>query len=68
MLDGIEKPNVHVTLASQIPADECAQLNLGYIDPASIRIEDWRGREDEGILVVPRAGEMLFKLKPQGAL
>ncbi len=63
MQDGNEKPNVRVTLASRISADECARLNLGYMDPASIHLEDWQGREDEGILVVPRAGEMLFKVR-----
>ncbi|MGE5072824.1 MAG: lactate racemase domain-containing protein [Anaerolineae bacterium] len=63
MQDGIERPNVRVTLASQISADECAELNLGYIDPASIRIEEWEGREQEGVLVVPHAGETLYKLR-----
>ncbi len=67
MQNGIEKPNVRVTLSSQISADECARLNLGYADPSTIRIEDWRGREEEGILVVPRAGELLFKVKPYQA-
>ena len=62
--DGMEKPNVRVTLASRIPADDCARLNLGYIDPSTIRIEDWKGREDEGVVVVPRAGETLFRVKP----
>ncbi len=66
MQDGIERPNVRVTLASKISAEECARLNLGYIDPGSIRMQDWQGREDEGILVVPRAGETLFKVGRQG--
>lgn len=64
MHDGVEKANVTVTLASRIPANECAHLNLGYADPSTIRLEDWQGRDDEGILVVPRAGEMLFKVRP----
>ncbi len=29
MENGIEKPNVHVTLASKISAEDCARLNLG---------------------------------------
>ena len=40
-----------------------ARINLGYLDPDSIRIEDWQNREDQGILVVPRAGEMLYRIK-----
>ncbi len=63
MENGREKPHVRVTLASRIPAEECAQLNLGYADPSTIRVQDWQGREDEGILIVPRAGETLFKVK-----
>lgn len=63
MENGIEKPNVHVTLASKISAEDCARLNLGYLDPASIRIEDWANREADGILYVPKAGEMLYRLR-----
>ncbi len=63
--DGIEAPRITVTLASQIPADECAQLNLGYMDPASIDVNEWRHREDEGILYVPKAGEYLYRVKPK---
>jgi len=66
MQDGIEKPNVKVTLASKIPAEVCTRLNLGYLDPATIRLEEWQGREGEGILLVPRAGEILFKVMREG--
>ena len=37
-------------------------VNLGYRDPATIRPEEWAGREDEGILLVPHAGETLYRL------
>lgn len=60
--DGVEKCRAQVTLATKIPPDVCAQINLGYCDPASINIDDYKDREDEGILYVPKAGEMLFKL------
>ena len=63
MENGVEKPNVRVTLASKISAEDCARLNLGYLDPASIRIEDWANREAEGILYVPKAGEMLYRCR-----
>jgi hypothetical protein len=36
------------------------------MDPATFDLEEWKGREDEGILVVPRAGEMLYRLKDEG--
>ena len=63
MEEGIEKPNVRVTLASKIPAEDCARLNLGYLDPATIHIDEWKDKEDEGILLVPKAGEILYRLR-----
>jgi len=63
MENGVEKPNVKVTLASKIPAEDCARLNLGYLDPAAVRPDEWQGREAEGILYVPRAGEMLYRVR-----
>jgi hypothetical protein len=58
---GIERPNVRVTLASKIPPEDCARLNLGYLDPASINVAEWQNREEEDILYVPRAGEILYR-------
>jgi len=64
VMDGdIEKPNVKVTLASKISPEDCARLNLGYMNPAEIDISAWQNREDEGILYVPRAGEVLYRFK-----
>ena len=59
----IEKPNVRLTLASKISREDCARLNLGYQDPTTINPADWQNREDEGILYVARAGEMLYKVR-----
>ncbi len=67
MENGVEKPNVRVTLASKISAEDCARLNLGYLNPAEVDIESWKNREDEGILYVPRAGEILYRQVTQGA-
>ena len=61
--NGAEKPNVRVTLASKISAEDCARLNLGYLDPATINVDDWKDKEDEGVLYVPKAGEILYRLK-----
>ena len=52
-----------VALASKISAEDCARLNLGYLDPATINLADWQNREDEGILYVPKAGEKLYKVR-----
>jgi nickel-dependent lactate racemase len=60
---GIETPRIRVTLATGIPEERCRRINLGYLDPASIHIEDWQNRTEEGILVVPRAGEILYRVQ-----
>jgi nickel-dependent lactate racemase len=60
---GIETPRIRVTLATGIPAERCARINLGYLDPKKINLKEWENREREGTLVVPRAGEMLYRIK-----
>ena len=62
-LTGIETSRIKVSIATAIPPERCRQLNLDYLDPASLDIDSLKGREDEGILVVPRAGEMLYRLR-----
>jgi len=59
----VETPRIRVTLATKIPEELCRRINIGYLDPATIKIEEWRGREQQGIFVVPRAGELLYRLK-----
>ncbi len=63
MENGFERPNVRLVLASQIPPEDCARLNLEYMDPATINPADWQNRENEGILYVAKAGEMLYKVR-----
>ncbi len=61
----LEASRIQVTLATHIPEERCRRINLGYLDPAAIDLRDWQGREREaeGVLVVPRAGEMLYRVK-----
>jgi nickel-dependent lactate racemase len=61
--DGVERCRIQVTLATGIPEAICRRINLGYRDPASIRVEDYANREAEGVLHVPKAGEMLYRLE-----
>jgi nickel-dependent lactate racemase len=61
MKDGVEKPRVDVILATGIPEEECRAINLGYRDPATINPDDWRDKEDVGKLLVPSAGEVLYR-------
>lgn len=58
----VETPRIQVTLATGIPRARCELVNLGYRDPSSIDPAQFAGREDEGVLLVPHAGEMLYRL------
>jgi len=60
--NGVEHCRIQVTLATGIPEDICHQINLGYRDPRSINPAEYANREEEGILYVPKAGEMLYRL------
>lgn len=61
--NGVEKCRAQVTLASKVSRAKCERINLTYRDPKSIRTEDFANRESEGVLLVPKAGEMLYRLK-----
>ncbi len=63
--EGVERPRIKVTLATGISRERCERVNLGYRHPATINPADWAGREEEGILLVPHAGEMLYRLRPR---
>lgn len=59
---GVETPRATVTLATGIPESTCHKINLGYrladsIDPATFAAES-----DGRTLVIPRAGEMLYRV------
>jgi nickel-dependent lactate racemase len=61
--NGRERPRANVVLATGIPEALCRRINLGYRDPATIDEAAWRGREAEGYLHVPHAGEILYRLR-----
>ena len=60
----VEKPRINVILATAIPHEICEQVNLGYLDPAKVNINDWKNQEHHGHMVVPDAGEILYKYEP----
>jgi nickel-dependent lactate racemase len=62
---GVEHPRIQVTLATGISREVCQQVNLGYRDPATIDVREWAARTDPDRLVVPRAGEYLYRLTAQ---
>ena len=61
-IDGVEKPRANVVLATSISKHRCEKVNLDYLNPNDINIADYENREDEGILVVQHAGEVLHRL------
>jgi nickel-dependent lactate racemase len=62
---GIERPRIQVTLATSIPEERCRRVNLGYRDYRTIDPTNWQNREQEGYLLVPHAGEVLYRLAPE---
>jgi nickel-dependent lactate racemase len=65
---GQETPRIRVTLATGIPRERCERINLGYLDPQSVDLAEWRAEEQNGWLVVPRAGEFLYRVGRPPAL
>lgn len=59
---GKEIPRIKVVLATRISQERCKRINLDYLDPAQISIQDYAGKEKEGILLVRNAGEVLYRL------
>ena len=57
----VERPRIEVVLATGIPEEVCRKVNLGFQDPADFDPADYRGREADGVLVVERAGETLYR-------
>jgi lactate racemase len=53
--DGVESPRIQVTLATGISEERCGRINLGYRDPDRFDTAGWT--------VIPRAGEMLYRLR-----
>jgi len=60
--DSKEEPRIQVVLASQLPEEVCRKINLGYINPDTISLEDYTNKEDKDILFVDNAGEILHRL------
>ena len=61
--NGVEIPRINVILATGIPEEVCRRVNLGYRDPRTVDFREWQNREAEGDLHVPKAGEVLYRLR-----
>ncbi len=56
-----ERCRLQVTLATGIPEDVVQRANLGYLDPSTMDLDTYAA--DPDTLVVPNAGEVLFRLR-----
>jgi lactate racemase len=65
--DGQEQPRITVTLATGIPEEVCVAHGLSYLDPARVDVRKWIERPSPDVLVVPDAGEILYRLAPAAA-
>jgi nickel-dependent lactate racemase len=57
-----ESARIQVTLATGIARERCDRINLGHLDPADVHVSDWSTEVEDGSLMVPRAGELLFRV------
>jgi nickel-dependent lactate racemase len=58
----VEEPRIKVTLATGIPKEQCEQLSLSYLDPATVDLGAWSTATESAECMVPRAGELLFRV------
>jgi nickel-dependent lactate racemase len=57
----VETPRIQITLATGISEERCERVNLGYRNYTQVDARDYEG--DPKTLVIPRAGEMLYRIR-----
>jgi nickel-dependent lactate racemase len=62
---GTERRRVRVSLATGIPRERCERMSIGYRDPSRIDPASWGAGDEEEVLVVPHAGEILYRLEEE---
>jgi len=62
-VDGVERPRITVTLATGLSRAECEAINLKYADYRTIDPQTLADAGDPECLVIPRAGEFLYRLR-----
>ncbi len=62
-VNGVELPRAQVTLSTRLSPADCDRLALQYLNPDDVDPAEWQNREAEGVLFVPKAGEMLYKVR-----
>ena len=57
--DGVERPRIRVRLATSLSEQMCRSVNLEYADYRELDPAAYRHREQDGVLYVDHAGEIL---------
>ncbi len=60
--NGIEKTRINVKLSTGIRKEYCEKLGISYIDPKEIDISSWKNKQNDGIIIIESAGEVLYKV------
>ncbi|MCK4598617.1 DUF2088 domain-containing protein [Candidatus Bipolaricaulota bacterium] len=58
----VEYDRIEVILSTQISETTCRAINLGYLNPNEVDLDHFADRQDDGVLLVPEAGEILYRL------
>ncbi len=66
--DGVETRRVNLRLATGISEQLCSRVSLEYLAPSSIDPASFNAEGSDDLLVVPKAGEILYQLSSQRKL
>jgi lactate racemase len=61
--EGKEHPRITATLATGIRPHTCKKINVNYLDPAEINPNNLKPGQNEDLLIIPNAGEILYSFK-----
>lgn len=62
-LTGVETSRISVILATGIPEERCRRVNFGYADYRSIDPQTWQEQVGPDSMIVPHAGEVLYRVR-----
>jgi lactate racemase len=61
--EGKEHPRITATLATGISPHTCKKINVNYLDPAEIKPDNLKAGQNEDLLIIPNAGEILYSFR-----
>jgi hypothetical protein len=61
--EGKEHPRITATLATGISPHTCKKINVNYLDTAEINPDNLKAGQNEDLLIIPNAGEILYSFR-----